>query len=216
MNRSVQIDRDCTKRTDRYDWDMTEAGRSRFSRPTAPERVLEVAGELFYGEGINTVGVDRIAAEADASKATLYAHFGNKDGLVAAYLDRRSAVSRQQFKEHLDTQADAREKLLKVFESLVDWYSQDDFRGCHFIHAGSELTDPEHPAIAVTKRHRAWVKNLFEELSDALGAPEPQLLAAQLLMLYDGATIAADLDRYPEAARAAHQAAERLIGPAGD
>ena len=193
---------------------MSEAGRSRFSRPTAPERVLEIASELFYGEGINTVGVDRIAAEADASKATLYAHFGNKDGLVAAYLDRRSAVSRQQFKEHLDTRADAREQLLKVFESLVDWYNRDDFRGCHFIHAGSELTDPEHPALAVTKRHRAWVKNLLQELSEALGAPEPQLLAAQLLMLYDGATIAADIDRYPEAARAAHQAAERLIGPA--
>ncbi|MFZ0387244.1 MAG: helix-turn-helix domain-containing protein, partial [Solirubrobacteraceae bacterium] len=72
---------------------MSESGRSRFSRPTAPERVLEIASELFYGEGINTVGVDRIAAEADASKATLYAHFGNKDGLVAAYLDRRSALS---------------------------------------------------------------------------------------------------------------------------
>jgi AcrR family transcriptional regulator len=176
--------------------------------------VLEIASELFYGEGINTVGVDRIAAEADASKATLYAHFGNKDGLVAAYLDRRSALSRQQLNEQLDNQADAREKLLRIFESLVDWYSQDDFRGCHFIHAGSELTDPEHPAVIVTKRHRKWVKDLFAELSEALGAPEPHLLAAQLLMLYDGATIAADLDRYPEAARAARQAAERLIGPA--
>lgn len=193
---------------------MSESGRSRFSRPTAPERVLEIASELFYGEGINTVGVDRIAAEADASKATLYAHFGNKDGLVAAYLDRRSALSRQQLSEHLDSRADPREKLLKVFESLVDWYSQDDFRGCHFIHAGSELTDPDHPAVAVTKRHRKWVKDLFAELSEALGAPEPHLLAAQLLMLYDGATVAADLDRYPEAARAARQAAERLIGPA--
>ncbi len=193
---------------------MSEAGRSRFSRPTAPERVLEIASELFYGEGINTVGVDRIAAEADASKATLYAHFGNKDGLVAAYLDRRSALSRKQFKEHLRSQADTREKLLNVFDSLVDWYDQDDFRGCHFIHAGSELTDPGHPAVGVLNRHRKWVKNLLEELSEALGAPEPQLLAAQLLMIYDGATIAADLDRYPEAARAARQAAERLIGPA--
>jgi AcrR family transcriptional regulator len=215
MNRTVQIEQDCTKRTDRYDRDMSETGRSRFSRPAAPERVLEIASELFYGEGINTVGVDRIAAEADASKATLYAHFGNKDGLVAAYLDRRAALSRERLNEHLDRQGDAREQLLNVFESLVDWYSQDDFRGCHFIHAGSELTDPDHPAVAVTKRHRTWVKNLFTELSEALGAPEPDLLAAQLLMLYDGATIAADLDRYPEAARAAHQAAERLIGPAG-
>jgi AcrR family transcriptional regulator len=194
---------------------MSESGRSRFIGPAAPERVLEFASELFYGEGINTVGVDRIAAEADASKATLYAHFGNKDGLVAAYLDRRSALSRQQLNEHLDSQAEAREQLLNIFESLVDWYSQDDFRGCHFIHAGSELTDPDHPAVAVTKRHRKWVKDLFAELSEALGAQEPDLLAAQLLMLYDGATVAADLDRYPDAARAARQAAERLIGPAG-
>jgi AcrR family transcriptional regulator len=192
---------------------MSETGRSRFSRPPAPERVLEIASELFYAEGINTVGVDRIAAEADASKATLYAHFGNKDGLVAAYLDRRAALSRQQLSELLHSQADAREQLLKVFESLVDWYSQDDFRGCHFIQAGSELTDPEHPAVIVMQRHRTWVKDLFAELCEALGAPDPAVLAAQLLMLYDGATVAADLDRYPEAARAARQAAERLIGP---
>jgi hypothetical protein len=70
--------------------------RSRFSRPLAPERVLKIASELFYAEGINTVGVDRIAAEADASKATLYAHYGNKDGpspptSIACPLARRSA-----------------------------------------------------------------------------------------------------------------------------
>jgi AcrR family transcriptional regulator len=195
---------------------MSETGQSRFSRPPAPQRVLEIASELFYGEGINTVGVDRIAAEADASKATLYAHFGSKDSLVAAYLDRRAALSRRQLTEHVESEGDARDKLLRVFDSLVDWYSEDDFRGCHFIHAGSELTDPEHPAVIVTRRHRQWVKNLFTELSEAVGAPEPHLLAAQLLMLYDGATIAADLDRYPEAARAARQAVERLIAPAAD
>jgi AcrR family transcriptional regulator len=195
---------------------VPEADQSRFRRPPAPERVLEIASELFYGEGINTVGVDRIAAEADASKATLYAHFGNKDGLVAAYLERRAALSRQQLTEHLESKDDPRERLLTVFEALVDWYSQDDFRGCHFIHAGSELTNPDHPAIIVTKRHREWVKNLFADLSEALGAPHPHILAAQLLMLYDGATIAADLDRYPEAARAACEAVERLTRPDGD
>ena len=84
-------------------------------------------------------------------------------------MSRRSALSRTQLEEHLNNGGDARETLLTIFDSLVDWYSQDDFRGCHFIHAGSELTDPEHPAVAVTKRHRAWVKNLFgfrREVSD--------------------------------------------------
>jgi AcrR family transcriptional regulator len=190
---------------------MSRTGSSRFSRPPAPERLLEVAGELFYGEGINTVGVDRIAAEADASKATLYAHYGNKDGLVAAYLDRRTAETREELLEHLKGDGDTRQKLLRIFDSLAAWYEEDDFRGCHFINAGSELTDPAHPAAEVGRRHRAWVKALFEKLGEELGARDPAVLAAQLLMIYDGATIAADLDRYADAARAARAAAESLI-----
>jgi AcrR family transcriptional regulator len=190
---------------------MSSDRSSRFSRPRASERLLEVAGELFYGEGINTVGVDRIAAEADASKATLYAHYGNKDGLVAAYLDRRTAETREQLLEHLKGDGDARRKLLRIFDSLAAWYEEDDFRGCHFINAGSELTDPAHPAVEVGRRHRAWVKTLFEKLAEELGARDPALLAAQLLMIYDGATIAADLDRYADSARAARAAAESLI-----
>jgi AcrR family transcriptional regulator len=190
---------------------MSKTASSRFSRPPAPERLLEVAGELFYGEGINTVGVDRIAAEADASKATLYAHYGNKDGLVAAYLDRRTAETREELLEHLRAEGDARQKLLRIFDSLATWYEAEDFRGCHFINAGSELTDPSHPAVEVGRRHRAWVKALFEKLAEELGAHDSAILASQLLMIYDGATIAADLDAYADAARAARAAAESLI-----
>ncbi len=64
------------------------------------------------------------------------------------------------------------------------------------------------------RRHRAWVKNLFTQLATDLGAPDPPLLAAQLLMLYDGATVAADLDSYKDAARVARAAAARLIDSA--
>jgi AcrR family transcriptional regulator len=194
---------------------MPAATSSRFSRPPAGERLLEVAGELFYAEGINTVGVDRIAAAADASKATLYSHYGSKDGLVAAYLEQRSALTRERLAEHLENGGDAREKLLRIFDALADWYEEDEFRGCHFIVAGGELTDPDHPAIEVGRRHRAWVRDLFEQLSGELGASDPALLAGQLLMLYDGATVAADLDSYRDAARAARAAAGQLIDLAG-
>jgi AcrR family transcriptional regulator len=190
---------------------MAASTSSRFSRPPAPERLLEVAGELFYAEGINTVGVDRIAAAADASKATLYAHYRSKDGLVAAYLEQRSARTRERLAEHLEEGGDARAKLLRIFDALPDWHAEDDFRGCHFIVAGGELTDPEHPGIEVGRRHRAWVRGLFEDLAGELGAADPALLAAQLLMLYDGATVAADLDSYKDAGRAARAAAGQLI-----
>jgi AcrR family transcriptional regulator len=55
-------------------------------RGSARERLLAAADELFYEQGIHTVGIDRIIDRADVAKATLYSTFGNKDGLVRAYL----------------------------------------------------------------------------------------------------------------------------------
>jgi hypothetical protein len=39
------------------------------------------ASDLFYAEGVHTVGVDWIVAHAGVAKATLYTLFGSKDGL---------------------------------------------------------------------------------------------------------------------------------------
>ena len=54
------------------------------------ERILAVATELFYRNGIRAVGVDAIAEAAGTNKMTLYRHFASKDELVAEYL-RQSA-----------------------------------------------------------------------------------------------------------------------------
>ena len=54
------------------------------------DRLLDAADRLFYQEGVRAVGIDRVLAEADAAKASLYQHFGCKDQLVASYLERRT------------------------------------------------------------------------------------------------------------------------------
>jgi AcrR family transcriptional regulator len=56
---------------------------------SARERLLAAADELFYEEGIHTVGIDRIIEQAGVAKATLYSLFGSKDGLIRAYLQAR-------------------------------------------------------------------------------------------------------------------------------
>src|SRR5712675_1559267 len=60
-------------------------------RPTARERLLAAANELFYNEGVHTVGIDRIIEQAGVAKASLYNTFGSKDELVRAYLEMRRA-----------------------------------------------------------------------------------------------------------------------------
>jgi AcrR family transcriptional regulator len=57
----------------------------------ARERLLEAAYGLFSRHGIHSVGIDRIIAEADVAKATLYHHFPSKEALVIAFLDLREA-----------------------------------------------------------------------------------------------------------------------------
>ena len=58
-------------------------------RPSARERLLAAANELFYDEGVHTVGIDRIIEQAGVAKASLYNTFGSKDELVRAYLQTR-------------------------------------------------------------------------------------------------------------------------------
>jgi len=58
-------------------------------RSAARERLLDAADELFYEEGVHTVGIDRVIERAGVAKATLYNAFGSKEELVRAYLLRR-------------------------------------------------------------------------------------------------------------------------------
>jgi AcrR family transcriptional regulator len=51
------------------------------SRPSARERLLAAANELFYNEGVHTVGIDRVIEQAGVAKASLYNTFGSKDEL---------------------------------------------------------------------------------------------------------------------------------------
>ena len=61
---------------------MTTATRTR--KPGARDRLIAAAERLFYAEGIHAVGVDRLCAEAEVSKRSLYQHFAGKDDVVAA------------------------------------------------------------------------------------------------------------------------------------
>ncbi|MGE3288606.1 MAG: TetR/AcrR family transcriptional regulator [Pseudonocardia sp.] len=180
-------------------------------RPSPRDRLLDVADHLFYGRGIRAIGVDAIVAAADTAKTTLYGHFGSKDELVVAYLRRRSDL----WREHLTAELASRggpptDRILHVFALLDRSLADPGFRGCPFINACAEFTD-DHPAVTVAREHRGWLRRTFAELSGEAGAQAPDRLAGQLLMLHDGAMIAAHIDDDAEAARWARSAAATLL-----
>jgi AcrR family transcriptional regulator len=183
------------------------------TKPSPRERLLDAATELFYAEGVHTVGIDRVIERAGVAKASLYSTFGNKEGLVRAYLEQRHEVVLGRLQRAAATESDPVERLLAVFDSQAQQFELPDYRGCAFAAAAAE--SPAEGQIAeATAEYRAEVRDLFVELAAEAGFADPDRLADQLKLIYDGSSVAANLDRNPGIASPARAAAQILIDAA--
>jgi AcrR family transcriptional regulator len=182
-------------------------------RASARDRLLAAADELFYAEGVHTVGIDRIIERAGVAKASLYSCFGSKDELIRAYLEGRHEIRRSRLLAGLERHEEPRDRLIGIFDVLADMASANGFRGCAFYNASAESA-PGGVVDEVTTANRAWTRGLFTELSRDAGAHDPITLAEQLMVLYDGATAGARMDRRAAAAVTARGIAVALIDAA--
>jgi AcrR family transcriptional regulator len=183
---------------------------------SARERLLTAANELFYEEGVHTVGIDRIIEHAGVAKASLYSTFGSKDELVRAYLEGRQARRQERITQALAARyATPRERVLGVFDVLGEVVAEPGFHGCAFINASVE-SRPGSAAMQASDVSRCWLRSLFVDLARAAGAVAPEHLGRQLVLLYDGASVAAQLDRDPGVAAEARAAAATLVDAATD
>src|ERR1700712_1232060 len=94
---------------------------------SARDRLLAAATELFYEEGVHTVGIDRVIERAGVAKATLYSTFGSKDELIREYLHGRHVARRERILVALERYPTARERLLGVFDVLGDSFADPGF-----------------------------------------------------------------------------------------
>jgi AcrR family transcriptional regulator len=178
------------------------------SRRSARERLLEAADRLFYHEGIHTVGIDRVLDESGVAKGSLYYTFGGKDDLVRAYLQNRHAKWAARLDARIAEQSTPRDKILAIFDALGELFTEPDFRGCAFLNAAAEA-QPGSAEDLATKDFRTWLHELFGTLVEEGGYPSR--VGKQMVLLYDGANIAAALDADGNAARDARAAADALL-----
>lgn len=171
---------------------------------------MAAAEKLFYEEGVHTVGIDRVIERAGVAKGSLYYTFGSKDELVRAYLTRRHETLRDRIEARLAGRESPRDQILAVFELLEELFAEPGFRGCAFVNANAE-SQAGSAAEQVCETYRAWVQALFVELAQQLNVSDARALGRQMVMLYDGATVAAQLDKDPSVAADARAAAATLI-----
>jgi AcrR family transcriptional regulator len=183
-------------------------------RRTAKQRLLEAADDLFYTEGIHTVGIDRVIAHAGVAKGSLYYSFTGKDELVHEYLTHRHGNWAERVSAGIDAHTDPRARILAVYDVLGTLFAQPDYRGCAFMNATAEAAPDGVEAQAATT-FRAWVHTLFLDLATDTDARDPKQLAETLVLLYDGAVATAQMDKTPSAARTARRTAELVLDNAG-
>lgn len=149
-------------------------------------RILDVAREMFCRDGIHATGIDRILAEAGASKMTLYARFGSKQALVREVLLQEGAAWRALFEAGLTGPA----PLTRIVAALEAIYDQRPFYGCAFMNAVAEHAKGEQWLRDMAFEHHRHILGTLCTHAVAAGFAEPALLARQLLLVLDGAIAA--------------------------
>jgi AcrR family transcriptional regulator len=180
------------------------------------ERIIRTAYELFTRNGLTAVGVDRIVAEADVAKTTLYRHFRSKDDLITEVLERHYQLW---LLDWLEPEAHKRgaspaDRLLAVFETLNEWFGDENFQGCILINALLEAHDRSSAVRQAAIRAIDDVYAFLERLAVEANAREPEGLAQQLHLLVRGAIVAATqgrADAVQEASVLARQLVEQAL-----
>ncbi|MEU2510619.1 TetR/AcrR family transcriptional regulator [Streptomyces syringium] len=176
---------------------------------TPEARVLDAAGTLFYGRGLQAVGMDAIRAASGVSLKRLYQLYPSKDSLVEAYLRRRDARWRDALERYADARPAGAERVLAVFDWLHQWFEEPDFRGCAFVNSFGELGAGSPTVAAVARAHKDAFRRYLTGLVTAAGAPAA--VADQLALLAEGAIVTAAISGDAEPALRAKEAAHVLL-----
>jgi AcrR family transcriptional regulator len=181
----------------------------------ARERILGTARELYYRQGINVTGVAELCAAARVSKRTLYQHFASKDEVVSAYLAAFAADPG--YPPHaVLTRSDLapRARLLELYATLAE--GPRPLRGCPFVNAGVELSDPAHPARRLAAAYKREFAGRLSALARDTRARDADRVGARLALLYDGAAAQVTLHDSPQPASEAQALAAALLREAID
>ncbi|RUV85859.1 TetR/AcrR family transcriptional regulator [Mesorhizobium sp. M1A.F.Ca.IN.022.07.1.1] len=186
------------------------------SSPSAKrQHVVDTAYSLFKRDGFHATGIDRIIAEANIAKMTMYRHFPAKDELIVAVLEHRAARFERQLDRLAATAETAEAKILTILDWHERWFRDPDFHGCLFAHALAEFGDPDHPVFKAASRQKNGLRARLRAILEEEMPPErAEGVATALLMLIEGATLLAQMGEADAAIANARKAASAILAGA--
>jgi len=155
------------------------------------DRILDIAIDLFYRNGFNAVGLDRVLAAAGITKTTFYKHFDSKEDLMEQAVRKRDRLESDAWARALREAAgdDPRRQLLALFDVLDKWFNEPDFRGCIFINTAAEFPNPHDPIHRAAAEYKRHTRDAFRDMACAAGAADPDAFADHYTLLLEGTLI---------------------------
>ncbi|NQX89088.1 MAG: TetR/AcrR family transcriptional regulator [Halioglobus sp.] len=181
------------------------------------DQLVTTALRLFSQNGFRATGIDLILREAGVAKKTLYNHFGSKEALVVAVLDKRHAdfmattrmtVARLAPRQRGDPRM---RRPLAFFDGLDAWFTSGSFHGCLFINASAEYARSDCPIHQVCVSHKVRLLDTLESLLSEMPHANVRDMAQAVGLLADGAIVRAHTAGELHAARSAKRAVRRLL-----
>lgn len=176
------------------------------------QHILEAAYTLFKRDGFHATGIDRIIAEADIAKMTMYRHFPSKDGLIVEVLNWRTDRFNRQLERLSETGMTPDEKIMAIFDWHERWFDSPDFHGCLFQHALAEFGGRDHVVFKAVMRQKHDLQDRIRAtLAQTMPEDRAPHLATTLFMLIEGATMLAQMGQGRAAIDSARKVAVDLL-----
>jgi AcrR family transcriptional regulator len=158
------------------------------------QRLIDTALDLFYKNGINSIGINEILSVSGVAKRTLYSHFDGKEALIIATLEQRHSTFMRWLEEQLTESQSDKEVIERLFSGLHHWFSHNEpklgrFRGCFFINTSAEFGDSNHNILHFCSQHKQSVR---QAIANHLRSNNELLLDA-ICIMQEGAIVTAHL-----------------------
>jgi AcrR family transcriptional regulator len=176
--------------------------------------LIEEAGNLFYRNGFQAVGLDQVMDAVGISKTGLYKHFESKDDLIVAVLVERDKRDIAEMEQFIIRQADGDPlgQVVAMFDQLDVWFQDPEFRGCLFMNAATEFPSRHDPIHRAAEAHRVNVMEMMRNRLERARFVDAEQVAEQIMQVMTGAIIARHTRGAMEAAQVAKGTVARMIG----
>jgi len=180
--------------------------------------ILAIAVDLASSEGLEGLTIGRLATEARMSKSGLFAHFGSKQGLQLATVERAREIFTDEVIAPALGAGQGPTRLCGVLNAWLSYFERGVFAGgCFFIAASSEFDDRGGPVRdAVDGAMEAWIEFLEQLCAEAVAdsaipAGDPGQLAFELNAIGIATNWELRLRRNADAIPRARAAFERVL-----